>query len=250
MNFRIPERPDIPNHWSDSFFGPFFPKIFSILGKFESTKQDTRDLIKLFGMPVGSRVLDIPCGFGRFSYLLSKSGYVVTGVDASSYLLNIGRSKYPGPQYIQGDMRFPPSGPFDVVLNLWTSFGYFDNPDEDKVALFAWYHVLRPGGVLVMEITDLERAKFENPIMNSELTYKKRKVGEVIEEAWIDWSLQKATIRYSIYSKSFLGVTRIYSRNQLINLLNQVGFSSISCYGGFDSSPKLAENRLVIKAVK
>jgi SAM-dependent methyltransferase len=86
--------------------------------------------------------------------LLAEAGFDVDGLDYSADLLKIAKSRGTGPRlrYARGDMRRLParwSGRFDAVLNLFTSFGFFDQPADDARVIAEFARVLRPGGVLV-----------------------------------------------------------------------------------------------------
>jgi ubiquinone/menaquinone biosynthesis C-methylase UbiE len=111
-------------------------------------------LIDLVGLPVGSRILDVPCGQGRHSHLLAEAGYDVDGLDYSSKLLKVARKRGAGAnlRYARGDMRKMPARwtrRFDAVLNLFTSFGFFAHPAEDVRVVREYARVLKPGGLLV-----------------------------------------------------------------------------------------------------
>ncbi len=112
-------------------------------------------LVELLGeLPSGARVLDCPCGQGRHAHLLAENGYNVDGLDYSEQLLGVARTRGTGPllRYTRGDMRALPkrwSERFDAVVNLFTSFGFFDNAAEDRRVLSEFARVLKPGGLLV-----------------------------------------------------------------------------------------------------
>jgi D-alanine-D-alanine ligase len=114
-------------------------------------------LQEVLGLPAGAAVLDCPCGQGRHAHLLAEAGFRVTGVDYSAPLLEVARARprVPGAravQWQQGDMRSRPgrwTGRFDAVVNLFTSFGFFDAPQDDWRVLAQFARVLKPGGVLV-----------------------------------------------------------------------------------------------------
>ncbi len=111
----------------------------------------------VLGLPAGAAVLDCPCGQGRHALLLAEAGYRVTGVDYSAPLLEVARDRARGTasrgvRWHQGDMRaLPPrwTRRFHAVVNLFTSFGFFDAPQDDRLVLAEFARVLRPGGVLV-----------------------------------------------------------------------------------------------------
>ena len=111
-------------------------------------------LVELLGLPIGSLVLDVPCGQGRHSHLLAEAGYDVDGLDYSRALLKVARDRGTGPnlRYSRGDMRRLPSrwkNRFEAVLNLFTSFGFFAHPADDSRVIAEFARVLRPGGCLI-----------------------------------------------------------------------------------------------------
>lgn len=239
----------IPAAWPKRFFGLPFIEIFERLGKFDTTENDVEQIIAFINRP-GGKILDVPCGFGRISGPLHQKGYQVTGIDTSEYLLSYARERFPGPVYHNLDMRIPIESDFDAVLNLWTSFGYFDDRLEDRKAVKSWYGALKPGGVLIMEYSDLARAQAENPPGSNAISYRKREQNGVVDEVWISWADQIATTRYTLGSQQIIGKTYIYSKEELLILLTDVGFESIESFGGFDKRPKRPSDRLVLYAHK
>jgi ubiquinone/menaquinone biosynthesis C-methylase UbiE len=111
-------------------------------------------LIDLLGLPVGSRILDCPCGQGRHTHLLAEAGFDVDGVDYSNELLDRARVRGIGAglRYTRADMRQLPgswTGRFDAVVNLFTSFGFFLDPVDDARVIHEFARVLRDDGRLV-----------------------------------------------------------------------------------------------------
>jgi ubiquinone/menaquinone biosynthesis C-methylase UbiE len=108
----------------------------------------------LLGLPVESKILDVPCGQGRHAHLLAESGLSVDGLDYSRDLLAVARRRGTGPslRYTRGDMRKMPARwtkRFDAVVNLFTSFGFFAHPSDDVKVVREFSRVLKSGGQLV-----------------------------------------------------------------------------------------------------
>ncbi|HEX5437485.1 MAG TPA: class I SAM-dependent methyltransferase [Gemmatimonadaceae bacterium] len=142
--------------WWQSYFDAHYLLEYEPLFSLERDRRETARLIELLGLPVGARVLDVPCGQGRHAHLLAEAGYDVRGLDYSRYLLSVARARGTGPRlrYQQGDMRALPTqwtGRFDAVTNLFTSFGFFLDPGDDRRVLAQFARVLRPGGLLIWQ---------------------------------------------------------------------------------------------------
>jgi ubiquinone/menaquinone biosynthesis C-methylase UbiE len=118
-------------------------------------REEVARLVELLGeLPSGARILDCPCGQGRHAHLLAENGFNVDGLDYSRELLDVASKRGTGPllRYTKGDMRALPArwtGRFDAVVNLFTSFGFFDNPADDRRVLAEFARVLKPGGLMV-----------------------------------------------------------------------------------------------------
>lgn len=110
--------------------------------------------MEVLGLPDASRILDVPCGQGRHAHLLAEAGYRVDGLDFSEDLLAVARKRGAGPslRYTRGDMRrLPPrwTNRYDAVVNLFTSFGFFTDPSDDRKVVAEFARVLKPGGILI-----------------------------------------------------------------------------------------------------
>jgi ubiquinone/menaquinone biosynthesis C-methylase UbiE len=104
----------------------------------------------------GAAVLDAPCGHGRIANLLARKGFEVTGIDIAPLFLEKAKADAADMgitvDYREGDLRSLPckDASYDAVLCWYTSFGYFDDEDNQRV-LTEFRRVLRPSGTLVIE---------------------------------------------------------------------------------------------------
>ncbi len=152
--------------------GEWFEKWFSSKYYLElyshRDEEDARWIINLLqrniNLPTGSRVLDIACGAGRHSIELARRGFNVLGFDLSKYLIrtaekNLRNSKERGLKlrFQIRDMRnFNYHGKFDIALNIFSSFGYFDS-DESNFSVFKnASSSLRTGGYFVFDFINKE----------------------------------------------------------------------------------------------
>lgn len=151
-----PPRRSVPNtnEWWAKAFDSHYLREYEPLFDLQRDRVEVGRLIEILELPVGARILDVPCGQGRHAHLLAEAGYKVEGVDLSKHLLDIAKKRGTGAnlQYTLGDMRKLPAkwtGKFDAVVNLFTSFGFFGHPREDAKVIAEFARVLKPGGIFV-----------------------------------------------------------------------------------------------------
>jgi SAM-dependent methyltransferase len=137
-------------------------------------------------------------------------------------------------------MREPPAGPFDAVMNLYSSFGYFEDPDDDVNCLRAWYRVLRPGGTLVLESMHRDRLAW--------LWGRESDPGTRRETGMTDWTTGVRTSYVQVDGETRMFQVRLYTATDLVGMMTETGFASIEVYGGLDGSPLDPSTRLAIRA--
>lgn len=125
---------------------------------FARGEQEVQQLLELLG---GSprTVLDLGCGPGRHALALADAGLRVTAVDTSPSLLRqlASRRAERAIEIVQGDMReFVRESAFDLVIVMWTSFGYFVDEADHRRVLAKIRESLAPEGRLVLDLVGLE----------------------------------------------------------------------------------------------
>lgn len=241
-------------HEDDSFWEIFAPAMFTD-DRVAAAPIEVDGVLALAGIEAGARVLDMPCGIGRHTLELARRGFAVTGVDRTQRYLDAagGRARDEGlaPELVRADMReFVREGAFDLALNLFTSLGYFDDPNDDLRVLENARRSLRPGGALVLEMGGKEplARQFQprdwRELPDGSLMLEERAVRpgwDAIDNRWI-------LIRDGVRSERRLSV-RIYTAVELGMLLRDAGFAAVAVYGGLDGSPyDLDARRLVAVA--
>lgn len=110
-------------------------------------------LATMLDRPGGSRVLDLPCGWGRLRPHLEAAGLEVIGGDLSALNLHRHGREFPGP-LARLDLRALPFRDqcAEGVLCAYTSFGYFATHEENLQQLREYARVLKPGGVLLLDL--------------------------------------------------------------------------------------------------
>ncbi len=140
--------------WWTEYFDQQYLLEYEPLFSLERDRHEVARLMDVLELPSGARILDVPCGQGRHAHLLAEAGFDVDGLDYSKELLNraIERGTAATLRYTRGDMRALPArwtNRFDAVVNLFTSFGFFTDPNDDRRVIAEFARVLKPGGVLI-----------------------------------------------------------------------------------------------------
>lgn len=142
-------------HWFNS---PYYHILYSKRNDEEA--EFLIDNISAYLTPkADSRILDIACGRGRHSIYLNKKGYDVTGIDLSEQSIKYAQQfEQKNLHFLVHDMRkLFYINYFDIALNLFTSFGYFETEKEHVNALKGFRKCLKADGTLVLDYFNTEK---------------------------------------------------------------------------------------------
>jgi SAM-dependent methyltransferase len=142
---------EVSPDWYRNFFGIEWLELATQQFAPEQTQSQLDFILEVTGLAADAAVLDLCCGHGRHSIELAKRGYRVVGLDISEPSLELARATAADAgvqaEFIQGDMRdIPYQAQFDLVINLFTAFGYLESQAEDQKVLGAVAGALKPGG--------------------------------------------------------------------------------------------------------
>lgn len=209
----------------------------------DDTSAEADFIQEALGLPLESRLLDVPCGGGRLSLEMASRGYRVTGVDFSSSLLqdaktraNLGRSPV---TWERQDMRdLPWQGEFDGAYCFWSSFGYFDDAGNLDF-LKAVADSLKPGAPFLIDTPLIETRL---PEMESQeriwwpvgdlLALEERGFDHVTSRVESEWTF----IQGNQIEKKSLSL-RLYTYRELCAMLEEAGFGNHQAYGSLDWEP-------------
>jgi len=242
-------------HEQDRFWETVYPILFSPRRLSDAAGEVDR-MISLLQIPCGAHVLDLCCGVGRHSLELARRGFKVTAVDRTKLYLDKARERAEAEglelEFVQEDMRsFSRRCGFDAIVNLYTSFGYFEDMEEDRQVVKNVHSSLRAGGPFLIEMMGKEvlaRIFVERGWREEEgvITLEERKVTR--NWSWCEnrWVAIKGDER-----REFRISHRLYSAIELSGLLRDCGFSQAEVYGDLEGNPyDHTAKRLVIRATK
>jgi len=222
--------------WYQESFGHDYLTVYKHRD-FQGAYREVQRMVSWLQLPPGAEILDLCCGMGRHSLALADSGYRVTGVDLSEVLLEEARrhDQFSRVTWIRGDMRqVPLHRDFDAVVNLFTSFGYFDRDEENARVLKEIDRLLKPGGKFIID--------YLNPQYVTEhlVPYSERVEGDLrIEEkrAVEDGCVRKKiTIHKEDGSvRTYLEQVKLYGLHDFQRMLDGTDLQLDRVYGNYEN---------------
>jgi ubiquinone/menaquinone biosynthesis C-methylase UbiE len=218
--------------------------------RWSRTEEEVNGMLKVlssFGIKSGN-VLDLCCGNGRISIYMAKRGFKTVGVDFSKAFLEDARKRAEEHKvsrnvtFLEGDVRnlkkvVDVSQRFDVVVNVWTSLGYFSKDDDIKMFKQA-RELSRKDAVLMIAET-----------MHSDFLAKftptgYQEVGDTVllESRKYDPATSQLVATWTFYSKRGENLefidrieieNHIYSQSELSSVLRKAGWEPMAFYGSF-----------------
>ena len=123
----------------------------------ESEAKRLVDLIeKHVNLIPQSSLLDMACGAGRHAIAFAKKGFKVTAVDLSQRLIEEAKQNALDVKvkinFILSDiLEYQTEFQFDLAVNLFTSFGYFENDYENYAVIKKAHSLIKKGGYFILD---------------------------------------------------------------------------------------------------
>jgi SAM-dependent methyltransferase len=203
----------------------------------EQTLREVEFLKDSFRLPRDAELLDVGCGYGRHAIELGQGGYRVTGIDLSLPLLiraaDEAQRRSLSVNFVHADMReMAFDAQFDGAYSFLTSFGYFDEETNLKVAASV-QRALRPGGRFLLDTLNRDYIVTDLPTR----VWWEGEGCVVLEEVDFNYQTSRLTVRRSVVFQDGRQVEhemsiRAYSLHELGKLLRQAGFRILEVSGG------------------
>lgn len=236
--------------FADWFSSPYYALLYRNRGKAEA-EIFLQNILDYLRPPLDAPILDIACGSGRHAAVLAEKGYEVTGIDLSPTQIAAAKQNYPDPRLtfeVQDMRRLSYSKRFGLVLNLFTSFGYFHDDDDHLSVLAGAREALRLGGSLVLDYLNAEK------IIQNLLPYETYTIDDVrfeIRKRFDDKFIYKEiTVETPYFQGAYEERVRAFSVSDFEEMFIRAKMEPFACWGNYGGGPfePLASERLVIFA--
>ncbi len=221
--------------FSEWFDSPYYHMLY-----FQHDDADARNfinaLISHVQVTLDDHILDLACGRGRHAIYLNKKGFNVTGLDLSPQNIAIAKQfENDRLHFATHDMRRPLPGKYSLIMNLFTSFGYFETNAENIQALENIAGGLLPDGCFVLDYMNAPYVKKklvkENKTTIGGVTFDlhRRISGDFIEK---DIYFKDSDRNYHFKER-----VRAFTAEELIELVQIAGMNVVEKWGSYDLGP-------------
>jgi len=221
--------------WFEQWFGEEYHALYP-----HRDDEDARRAVALIRgvltWGAGDRILDLACGPGRHAAELARwgGGGQVVGFDLSRAMLRRARERSRG-ALVRGDMRALPfrDGSFALAVNLFTSFGYFGDDDENRRVVSQVAAALAPGGHFGLDYLNAEHVR--RTLQRTEQALSR----DVLVTRRIDGTSRFVIkeIELRDEGRRFQERVRLYDADELAALFTGAGLRVAARFGDYDGAP-------------
>jgi SAM-dependent methyltransferase len=222
--------------WFEEWFGEEYLQLYPHRD-FAEAERAVALILNCVGFTPGWRVLDVACGAGRHSRAFEAAGARCFGLDLSAALLRVARGVTTAP-LVRADMRALPIRPvsMDLTVNLFTSFGYFDDDAEHAMALSEMVATVRPQGGFVIDFLNAQAVRHrlvprETQHLNGSEVVVERSVSR--DGRYVCKTIQPAG------GRRYAERVRLFGADEIEAMLGAAGVAVQHRFGDYDASPLL-----------
>jgi SAM-dependent methyltransferase len=239
-------------NWFATWFNtPYYHLLYKDRNHLEA-QHFLSNLLQKLNPTSNSKFLDVACGKGRHSVYINQQGFTVFGIDLSSESITYAQQfENDNLHFAIHDMRLDfQENSYDYVLNLFTSFGYFEKDEDNQKAINSMANNLQVGGKVIIDF------------MNAKKVISNLVFDEIKKTENIDFHIQRKTedgyiikdIRFQNKGEEFHFQERVQvlCLSDFSKYLQNAGLKVINLWGDYELNDfdVINSNRLIIVAQK
>jgi len=222
------------NNWHLGWFNKDYLNLYSYRNELEAVSH-VDFIIDNLPNKQKYKVLDMGCGSGRHSVLFADHAFHVIGIDTSEILINeakkLENSKRDLKFYCQDMRNLRGFDKFDLIVNMFTSFGYFESDQENQSVINAVAYALESNGVFFLDFLSPKHVisnltPSENLVVNGEKVSITRSIDENIVTKIIDFP-----------GRSYTEHVKLYDRNTIEKMLQSAGLIVLKAWSDYNGTP-------------
>jgi SAM-dependent methyltransferase len=245
-------KPNLNTNWFEAWFdSPYYHILYEDRNDAEA-ELFIDNLIDFLHPEKNTRFLDLACGKGRHAIYLNKKGFPTIGIDLSpESIAYASQFENDSLQFYVQDMRKPfRINYFKYVLNLFTSFGYFEQERDDIAVMNTVYKTLQPKGIFVIDFMNTQK------VIANLVAEEKKQVGNITFQInkYLENNFIVKRIRFSDKGKSHDYQERVKALmlTDFEKYLSAANLKIVHLFGNYQLQPFHAgtSERLILVAEK
>ncbi|MBT7850630.1 MAG: class I SAM-dependent methyltransferase [Flavobacteriaceae bacterium] len=234
--------------WFQSWFDTSYYHLLYKHRNFKEAEFFIKNIVAYLNLEKGDSVLDLACGKGRHSIFLNSLGFHVTGLDLSKNSIEHAKTNESNSLHFKvHDMRDPFKSKFEVVFNLFTSFGYFEKDEDNFKVIQTIKSSLKHNGIGVIDFMN-SPVVIDNLVAHN--TYEANEVKFELKRNYKNGFITKdIQVKDAGKTFHFKEKVRAYTFEDFEIMLSNVGLHLLDCFGSYKLDPfniKTSERLILI----
>ena len=231
-------------YWYEDWFDENYLELYKHRDSTDA-KLQVKLIEKKVNLSKEMTILDLCCGEGRHSILFHEKGYSIKGIDQSEILIRRGKKKHSSLDLSVGDMRII-KGKYDLILSLFTSFGYIDDDEENSNILKSIGNALKPGGHFWFDYLN----SFN--VISNLVPFSEKQISDSITVTENRRIKNNMIIKDIVIGEhEYQERVKLYSKDELTEMLLENGITPIEVYGDYEGLDwQKSSKRTIIYGVK
>ncbi|RWM46999.1 class I SAM-dependent methyltransferase [Mesorhizobium sp.] len=223
-------------HKTHDYFNEDYLYFGDVINPPDASDRQAEAVWKLLSLSQGSPVLELGCGYGRITNRLAEKGARLTGLDISPILLKKAEAdaveRGVDVEYVLGDMRsLPWRDRFDAAFLWYTTFGYFDDVDNERVLREAASSLRTGGRLLIDQVNSFAVPSHEAPTCYVAQRNDDLRIDMMSNEVLTGRRhCERLIVRNGFVRRTHL-YFRLYGFPEYVRMLRSAGFESVDAYG-------------------
>lgn len=144
--------------WFALWFNTSYYHILYSHRNYSEAQEFMKNLVTFLELGKDDLLLDLGCGKGRHSIYLNSLGFNVVGADLSKNSINEAKQfENERLKFIEHDMRNSFNSKYNAILNLFTSFGFFEDDNDDISILQNIKNGLKDNGIAIIDFMNVKK---------------------------------------------------------------------------------------------
>ena len=234
--------------WFQSWFDTSYYHILYKHRDYKEAEAFIKNIVAYLNLNKADSILDLACGKGRHSIFLNSLGYDVTGLDLSKNSIEHAKTNESESLHFEvHDMRNVYETQFEIVLNLFTSFGYFQDEMDNFKVIQTIKSSLKQNGIGVIDYMNSPLV-IDNLIAHN--SYESDGIKFELKRNYKDGFITK-NIEVNDDGKSFHfeEKVRAFTFQDFETMLSNAGLHLLDCFGSYKLEPfnnKTSERLILI----